>query len=451
MTNNRLFFDFLATMGITDPTQVHKSIFNLSPLEYVEILEKCYSILETDFQPANSNFEFIASSTISGEPFNNSDLIYRLYKILQLADFAVLYSDVVWIRNPLEKYIYGTVSMFDAKGMQNFANDIFLLMEIRGLIYEGIIKIAATTRTFTAEELAEIEKNFPNNFKKRIKDIKENLEEIFKDNLKFEVIEHEHEILVKYTASGIVESAIERTEGVLNWTHVEDKTPKFLRKALERESKMISKKNYVKSGLLEHFIHPIINDLSLQNWFHHGYGQNYITDREIDFDLINKLNGEKPKTSCQNITNGLRHALPTLENVRIDDLLKIRSNETDAFNVYRNSFNAILDNGKNLSEDDLKEFIKDSIQPQIHRIQQALTSAKKTIRNRTAGEIVLGSAIFSAAFFSGLVPIDYATGITTLAAFHNTYKIGKGLWEYRSSEDQIRNNDYYFLWKTVNN
>jgi len=450
MSNNRLFFDYLATMGITDPMKVHKAIYKLSILDYAEMMEKCYSFLETDFQPANSNFEFIASSTLSGEPFNNNDLIYRVYKILQLADFAILYSDVVWIRNPLEKYVHGIASIFDENGIQNFANDIFLLMEIRDLIYEGIIKIAATTKPFTKNELADIESNFPKNFRDRIKGLNNNLEEIFKDNLKFEVFEHEDELLIKFTASGMVENAIERREGVLNWTHVKDKTPKFLKKALKKESKLISKKHYVKSGLLEHFIYPIINDLSMQNWFHHGYGQNYITDREIDFELINKLNGQKPERNSQNITKGLRHALPTLKNVRVEELLKVRKNETDAFNVYRNSFNAILDNGKNLSEDELKEFIKDAIQPQIDKIQHALTSSKKTIKNKTAGEVVLGSAIFSAALFSGLVPIEYATGITSLAGFHNTYKIGKGLWDYKSSEDQIRNNDYYFLWKTIN-
>lgn len=266
-------------------------------------------------------------------------------------------------------------------------------------------------------------------------------------NIEFE---HEGEILIEFTASGIVENAIERRQGVLNWTHVKDKTPKFLSKAFKRESKLISKKDYVKSGLLEHFIYPIINDLSLQNWFHHGFGQNYITDRDIDFELINKLNGEEPERNSQYITKGLRHVLPTLKNVRIDELLNVRKNETDAFNVYRNSFNAILDNGKNLSEEELKEYIRDEVQPQIDKIQHALTSSKKTIKNRTAGEVVLGSAIFSAALFSGLVPPEYATGITTLAGFHNTYKVGKGLWDYKSSEDQIRNNDYYFLWKAIN-
>jgi hypothetical protein len=450
MNYNRLFFDYLATKGIVDPMQVHEVVYKLYEKGIVEFFAECYRLLEKDFQPAKSNFEFAASSTMSGEPFNNNDIIYRVYKISVLSEFAILYSDVVWVRNPLEKYGYGDASLFDENGPQNFANDICVLMFLRDLILEGIVKIAATTKSFTEEELSAIQNNFPENFEKKLKELEYQLKDIFKENMSFKLIEHEDQLGIEFEAKGIVERTIERKLGFLNWTSTEDEVPKFIEKALKKKSKKISKKDLPKSGLLDYFVHPIINDLSFQNWFNNGFGQNYITDREIDLELVNKLNGTNDSGKSQRITNGLKHALPTITNAKIEDLLSIRKNETDAFVVYRNSVNALLDNGKDLSEKEMIQLVNDIIKPQIDKIQLTLSSTKKSIKAKTTGEVILGSGIISFAMFSGLVSPELATGITTLAGFHNSYKIGKGLWDYKSSESQIRDNNYYFLWKIIN-
>ena len=450
MNHNRLFFDYLATMGILNPMQVHEVVYKLNGGEIIEFFTECYKLLEKDFQPAKSNFEFAASSSMSGEPFNNNDLLYRVYKIGELSEFAILYSDVVWIRNPLEKYGYGNASLFDENGIQNFANDICVLMFLQDLIHEGIVKIAATTKSYTEKELKDIQSRFPKDFENTLKELEFQLKEIFKENMSFKLIEHEGEFGIEFTAKGIAEKTIERKLGFLNWSSTEDEIPKFIEKAFKKKSKKIAKKHLNKSGLLSHFVYPIINDLSFQNWFNNGFGQNYITDREIDLELINKLNKNKNANNSQKITNGLKHALPTLANARIEDLLRVRKNETDAFVVYRNSMNALLDNGKDLSEKDMVQIIDDVIKPQIDKIQLTLSSTKKSIKGKATGEVIIGSGIISFALFSGLLSPEMASGITTLAGFHNSYKIGKGIWDYKSSEAQIRDNNYFFLWKVMN-
>jgi hypothetical protein len=86
-----------------------------------------------------------------------------------------------------------------------------------------------------------------------------------------------------------------------------------------------------------------------QNYYAAKWGTNYLTQREIDLDIINRCES-KPRLIARPLPPTLlSHALPVVDDVEITKILQLRKAESAAFDVYRDALTRALKQNKNLT------------------------------------------------------------------------------------------------------
>src|SRR5207247_7211671 len=90
-----------------------------------------------------------------------------------------------------------------------------------------------------------------------------------------------------------------------------------------------------KTMILSSIIAPILTDIVHQQVLGAGSQARYLTDRDVDFLALKRATLPELQELSQAVTEGLSHAIPTLEDVSLKDLLRLRREEGEAFVVYR--------------------------------------------------------------------------------------------------------------------
>src|SRR5208283_5392210 len=143
--------------------------------------------------------------------------------------------------------------------------------------------------------------------------------------------------------------------------------------------------------------------------------------------------------------------VPFLNNISTSELLTLRNGEADAFISFRQAFAKAVDEHMKskpgrLTQQDAEEIYKEVIEPELARLNQKVNTASKSLFKRSRAGILGWVAAISAGHYfgfleSGLIATAKALGLTKVAADLAGNLIGI------SSEDSIRNEKMYFLWK----
>lgn len=142
--------------------------------------------------------------------------------------------------------------------------------------------------------------------------------------------------------------------------------------------------------------------------------------------------------------------MPVLNNVPIDTLVKIRSDQHEAFVRFRYALRrAIAERARTAGDDraaDLAaEIRRDLIDPEIEQIRQRLRSSEQMLVRKTEVGVTLGGLVTVCGLLAGVDPsLATAAGIGTLTTV-------AGAAAARDIEERrdVSLSDMYFLWKAV--
>ena len=143
-------------------------------------------------------------------------------------------------------------------------------------------------------------------------------------------------------------------------------------------------------------------------------------------------------------------SLPVLANVRVRDLIRIRRDNQDGFERFRDRLRQALRErlktaGAATAPALAKEIERDLIEPELRAIRVRLETAHSTLTKKTAVGIFLGGLATTCGLLAGAVPVVAVTaGVGTLIAAAGT-GAAKTLDEHRD----IQLADMYFLWKAI--
>ena len=167
------------------------------------------------------------------------------------------------------------------------------------------------------------------------------------------------------------------------------------------------------------------------------FGSMYLTQNSFTAGLLSIpfIPIEQLETDLANIVLNLD--LPVINNIALDELLEIRSNDGQAFENFRMSLRSKL---KNLRLIDDPIILKKSIENlkhellevEIHSVNKAFQDIKRKIGNDTA------------IFFGSLVS-SYSTGGLTLVGA--AAALLKGSIDFSNYLSKVKENNGYFLWK----
>jgi len=166
----------------------------------------------------------------------------------------------------------------------------------------------------------------------------------------------------------------------------------------------------------------------------------YITTSSfVDKILKNQFN-LKPDIKS-NVTNlMLNFDLNFFEDIDIKNLMAIRKNDGEEFEVFRRELEKQLRDIKNEKDSSI---IQSKIQDVKHELEEvqiaAINSKMKKMKKKASIDFVIGTAGLGASFATGGI-----STFATLVSLFNGYKT------YNEYQDDVKENPSYFLWKIKN-
>jgi len=452
-------FQFLESKGIVDGSSAFEVVRKLNLTQAVDLLEGCF--LATNKQDVNnlewSLLSFSANTSLAGGIEPCSSIGCRIEQAYRLALFGGLYSDKLYLPNLFDYYYdmiqRGRFPNWNKNQINYFYNrligDIAVYFQFKPLIDAGIATINKTV-FMTCSHCHRIKRMSERIYRKKIDTIANGLESKVATVVKFELTDPGfiHIIDPENYVSG--ESGIS-IEGSKFEEHVNKFAIKIPHKFTTEEVK--------KLGLVRRVMNQPIRDLLEQNYYENLKSATYLTNRQFDLDIIEKSNEQERRLSPIK-PNDFYHSLPFLEDILIEDLLRLRLQNGESFDVYRDALNQAVREAPGSIQ--TQELIKDLINPAIHKIENIIRQNKDHFRGRASKKIKYNAFIISLGFMATSIfsadptKAPLITGIAGAsalagAAFKMLPEIVRDWVQSDTIPVEAANNPFYFLWKVKGN
>lgn len=433
-------FELLNKFELSE-TRFPETIFNWDTEDFNIFYEAINIVINnSSSSKGKSGFKFVANNDFSGGGFTCSELECRSRNLDILARNSLLYADKVYLQNWFERH-----SPFEKivdNNRFNLANSIGLLYKIKPLLINGYFEFCANEHHFCTNCLNELLSNGLHDFDHKSEDAIKILNKKFQKDAEF--------ILKKnYDGKPAVfvnaPSTILEHDMVLSFNHY---VPDVLKKIYKPKKEIhLNKKELKESGLANYFSHQIIDDLQNQSYYASLLNTRYLTSREVDFEILSKLNAKENKSKSNLIYNNLSHSVPQINEVKYEDLIKLRKEEGEAFEVYRDSLNKLLDDFSETEPDKIKQALSDVINPELHKIEKKISDSKKLLFKDLGKDVVVGSLFVGVSMFSGIIPPNLAEIVYSLGGIQYANQLSSKISDNMKNMKDVKENEFYFLWK----
>ncbi len=386
-----------------------------------ELAEQSQLVTSADFlQPAQTVFEHSASVSLGGGRQPCADLKCRMKRVQELARFAALYSDRVYIRNPLMDHIVThrhRRGMEDADVRRHFHDDLIILNELRPLIEAGrVVPITPPgnrcphclwERDLASEESARLTPEYDRlkeEFFERTTVTVERARRGYKFRLHGprELMDHavsfRRDILPRELASPAVRSQL-RSGKVI-------KVGRAAKRGLEFDVRLANK-------LFQNIIFELVIAQTLNT--------SYLTEHPLHIEILRRITGDDTVAERNRlIEKYLTVLVPFAGDVPIGQLLKVRDREEGSFAQFRQQLNIAIDDARkegSLTEARARQIYSDVLAPALTAMDRKVTLASRgLVLNGVNQSIAWIGAISFGVYVgflpAGLVPLAAALGLT---------------------------------------
>ncbi len=433
-------FESLELLGLTPKNSYNliSTIKNDKLSESIHILDNIIKSQNEELRVESSMFNFIANEDLSGGSNYCASLNCRLKKAYEMANFSALYADTILIMNPFEKYL--STNNFNDITKKNIANDIIVIWSYMPLITKGIVRFAQTEHFFCEDCFKKISINKYSDYEKKIENSYKFLQKEYIEKVDMYYVNEDNSNFIELKGP---EELVEHGSMYIYF----GKLPKQLKKYSYKKGKYKLDKDILKkTNLLNYLPDIIIQDFEFQDWYCKNFDFSYLTNREIDINLINHTNDIDMNEINRKIYDCISHQLPIMSNVDIKDILKIRENDGDVFKLYRDNVKKLIRELPNNSSQ-IKEAFSDVVQPEIDKINISLNESQKSILKNATKNIIITSGIIGIGLYAGILPNDIKE---LMIAAGGCGLVQAGLsssTDFITKPNTLRENPYYFLWK----
>jgi RNA-binding protein YhbY len=428
------FYEYLRRKGIS-ARNVFPKLASWSPKEIRDFIFEAYLLLEDKHERAKSVFTFYANSTLSGIPFQCISPECRLKSVDSLGRFAALYADKVYIENPLERY-FSRVSP-DSLDISLVGGDILTLLYLRPLFKAGVLGIRNNIACLCEECLAKqeaVEEEVLNQLEKPRRQLRRR----YLAEVQAHVVEMQGQTFFRLEGS---EDLIQHTA-----VDLQTKEPEGMPTRI-RPGHKLSRQQIVKYGLIDPWINRVIRDLFIQNVDVDRRGCQYLTDRQVDLDIVTSVGEPETIRMCKAFLDGLSHSVPAVEGVRLEKLVRLRQKEGEAFLVYRDALHKTLVRAPSLGPKEMRQLIDDEVRPEIHKIERTVKSARRLLAESLTRDIVVSTAFVGIGLFSGVLSPQAAVIVAALGGANFAKSMAERGSQLIQDPVAVTDKPYYFMWK----
>ena len=460
MREGQLFYEELDRRGLTQDSI--ESLLVWSDAELWEFIETCAQTIPSTYRSESSLFEFVVNDQLSGMPSPCAGETCRIRNAISLGRFAALYADHVVLRHPFEGYIPQESHYLsdDGKtlatrppqkhawpihGRKRIITDVKIALYFRSLVEAGRASFTAVRSQFCAVCIYELLRSEPDSqvFPQLPRAQQTRLADIV--SLVYKAYETRTTAVLDRTELGLEirvsgdDDLVEHGERTFAPDDLETAFPELLKNLPAQ----LSFEQLRESRALHEEIERIADDmLSLE--YYAEAKPSYLTSRGIDREVLEQVTRSSPSKLTSSQVSGLSQGLPYVSGLSIKDLLALRNEEEDAFQVYRDAVTEVLTAKSASSEKELAEALKDRAQTEINRIERSLKNSRRVALKSVASEVAVTLGGLTIGLFSGFLPTSVLAAIGALSTAKTAAT--KGLEAVRKPKD-VLDNRFYFLWK----
>lgn len=428
---------------------LEESIFGASDEDIFELSETLVCITRYHTQPGstkNENFSFTANSALSGGSHPCASPECRSSRVDSLISFATLYADEVFIQQPFEGIAQKEPSNISEADRHNLVSGIYSYFLLRPLIKQGIIKYAHDVNPFCNHHYETVAKPLIDKINRKADLLQA---EITKDLLEC------CRVTFNYTNPKSPFFDISGPEGIVEhgqvFFHAYNPPPKIF-KAFKNKGPVysLSKSEMLESGALDFVIHPILRDITFQEWHTALTNTSYLCDNYAHMSLVSKVNNDIFAANSSAFAGGLKHYLPKVHSSDSNALLALRNNEAEAFFVYRDKLRKLLKTAGNWEEKEVAAVFRDEVLPEINAINKKLRDWKSNTRQSIGEKVLFGTGAVTLGLYAGLLPANIGQLVAALGGTSAAAAILMDWNKTFKEKQQARSNDFFFLWEAAN-
>ncbi|MDQ3819775.1 MAG: hypothetical protein M3362_19160 [Acidobacteriota bacterium] len=425
------FFEYLERKNLSQE-DFTKTVADWGSKELQGFATEVKEVVPYYSEPNQSNFGFIANAPLSGGHTPCAHVDCRLEHVDRLARFAALYGDQVLLQDPLDYFnsiISGAPHSYIDAVRSDLIDSLYLLYNLRPLLEVGLVGIARKHTAFCETHMPSIIKEGT------LRRAEDTLHKILSRELDISMAKEDAWIRI----SG-AENLLEHPVGF----RTNEKVSVSQRPRRDGRFRIIGK---TRKEIVKDLAGWILVDLIQQDIYCSKGDLNYLTDRELDLSVLEATNDPAKKRFSKALIEGFSHSLPFIQNVSLNKLLRLRMEEGESFQVYRDSVSAMLKSLKPADSEKIKEAFEDVVVPELRKIDLTIKNTKKLLRESITSNIIYGTSLVTVGLAGGFLSPDAGKILATLGGFQFGMNALRSLHQLMKEPGSIRDNKFYFLWK----
>lgn len=448
------FFEFLKSKALIRKNTIQVStIDKLTKKGIIDLINEIDQIaVRSKPRVEESIFAISSSLSLSGGREDCTMLGCRLKKLDQLARFAILYSDRVYINSFFADYIH-FIHQEECKIRQKLYDDLTLMNYIRPLL-EAVI-VSFFPQTHVCPRCFAKYLNPSGDYQKRWAKIRVALERDYLQNTSAVILDLDGDAKDFFLTLSGPEVYFEHGDINFEINKMSDaflSEPLTITKVLEKGGAHLPKSLIRKWKLPEFLASQVIKNVSFQDTTARILNTTFVTDKSIHIKCIEALSQSTEIERRNKIASEhLTVLVPFMENVSLANLLKLRKRENESFQTFRQALNIVIDEFRSKREEfdsqEARILYSDVIAPRLAVLDQRVQKAKRDLITATTRSIISTMGAITFGIYLGFIPPEWigiakAIGLGKITAdtLQKIMAVGNG-------EKSIEKDSLYFLWK----
>lgn len=427
------------------------AIASLSTTQIVDITElltnEMSSVTETTDRTA---FVHSASLSLGGSREACMELGCRSSKVDQLARFALMYSDRVYINNFFADYSHIKDSFSGDIIKRTFFHDLIIAVLLRPLVEMGSI-VFFTPPAHTCTQCWAEQSFGPDAGRRLMAEYKRLEKEYFSHtSVKLKKENNGYELTCEgpepYYEHGSLATPLSNLPEPLS------ASKQIINRLGKGEEVTLSEGMRRKLAVHKQFVGQVMNNISYELTTSQILKTSFLTDKPMHISILNSLSSDMNIEKRNSIAlKHLTSMVPFIDELEIKDLIKLRKREEEAFIQYRSALNEAIDefrlNKSGFTENDARSLYSDVIAPRLSALEQRTQHAKRDLLSKGYRPLIAVTAAISFGLYTGFIPAEIAEiakviGFTKVAA-----DILEKIMAFGDAEKTIKSDELYFLWK----
>ena len=445
-------FEALDNAGLTRPTEpARRKVADLPPKQLFGLLEQIAEVTSVANDERDPGMlAHAATLSLSGGPRPCARMRCRTAAVDRLARVAALYSDRVYVFNPLPAYLSHPPRARDIERfLAAIQEDISILQQLRPLAASGHVRIVAPPMTHCPHCLAV--RVFGEGADARFSRLRTDLKRRFLRDLPVELRYSRGKYTVHFgSAPGLSEHP-----RVLEYRRVPKKLAGFTRLVAKARAEGCAplalnhrKALDLHSRVEDEVFHDLVFEMSLSQ----ALDTSFLADSDLHVEALTALSGdEKLARTNRAVMTHLTAVLPFAGDVPISDLLTLRRREGEAFDRFRaalaKTVEAVTTESPALTHTQAKHIFHDVLRPGLAALDLRVEKAKQDLVAAPLHDAAGWTAALGFGMYVGLLPTGMTEAAVALGLAASVAKaVTRGL-DRKDVVSSIREHELYFLWK----